>query len=43
MKCLVPCRWSHDFPVALAAYFDERNSLIITASVRHSRGSLPYQ
>jgi hypothetical protein len=43
MKCLVPWRCSHDLPVALAAYLDDRNSLICAASVRHRRGSLPYQ
>uniref|UniRef100_A0A0A9BHD1 CYP735A5 n=1 Tax=Arundo donax TaxID=35708 RepID=A0A0A9BHD1_ARUDO len=42
MKCLVPCRCSHDLPVTCAC-LDDSSSRTIAASVRHTRGSLPYQ
>lgn len=41
MKCFDPCRCCHDLPDT-ALYF-ARNSLIISVSVRHSLGSIPFQ
>lgn len=42
MKCLDPSCWSHDFPESWL-YLEDRSSLIISVSVTHILGSLPYQ
>ncbi|CAA6664832.1 unnamed protein product [Spirodela intermedia] len=42
IKCFEPCCCSHDLPEAWV-YFDDSSSFIISVSVRHILGSLPYQ